>query len=289
LTPATNNEPEERDFLLAMATAQGHRKPVAMHSFACQGCGATFILPPQVISATCSYCGSAHVVSIEETRELIEPDAVIPFAFTQKNAVQYIVEWAKKKKIKPDGRVQLPLGMYLPVWTFDLGGEVPCNIHIMTNDRQNPVKVVKSTEIVYLNNISIPATRKLGNLLAKVVQGFNYDVIAQYDPRYLADWPAEVYGITMSDASLDARAKAGELIKERISATNTAGGTVIKITLSPGNISIDGFKLVLIPVWLTTYTVEGKAYNILVNGQTGVVNGQTPAINLLGWLDGILK
>ena len=49
------DEPAGRDFLLAMATVQGHRKPVAMHSFQCRGCGATFLLAPEVISATCSW------------------------------------------------------------------------------------------------------------------------------------------------------------------------------------------------------------------------------------------
>jgi hypothetical protein len=289
LVSAADNEPVERDFMLAMATAKGHRKPVAIHSFACKGCGAAFILPPQVISATCSYCGSAHVVSVEETRELVEPDGVIPFAFTQKTAVQHVVEWARKKKVKPEGKVQLPLGMYLPVWTFDLGGLVPCSIHVMTNDRNDPIKIVKSTEAVYLNDIPVPATRKLGSLLVKTVQGFNYSAMVQYDPRFLADWPAEVYGITMSDASLDGRARAGELIKQRISASSTESGTVLKVTFSPATISIEGFKLTLIPVWLTSYNFEGKSYNILVNGQTGSVNGQTPVTNLFGWLDEILK
>jgi hypothetical protein len=289
LVSVVDSEPEDQDFILAMATAKGHRKPVTMHSFACKGCGAAFILPPQVISATCSYCGSAHVVSVEETCELIEPDGVIPFAFTQKSAVQYVVAWAKKKKVKPDGKVQLPLGIYLPVWTFDLGGLVPCSIQVMTNDRNHPVKTVESTETVYMNDIPVPATRKLGGLLAKTAQSFDYNSMLPYDPRFLADWLAEVYGITMSDASLDARARAGELLKQRINASNTEGGTVIKVSLSPATISIEGFKLALIPVWLTTYIFEGKAYNILVNGQTGVVNGQTPTANLFDWLDGILK
>ena len=47
----SGGEAEEQDFLIAMATARGHGKPVAMQVFHCQGCGAEFTLPPDIISA----------------------------------------------------------------------------------------------------------------------------------------------------------------------------------------------------------------------------------------------
>ena len=84
-----NSAPEfEQDFILAMATGKGHRKPVAMKTFNCQGCGAQFLLPPEKISSVCAYCGSPHVVV--GTQDLVEPDAIIPMAFDQHQAIRRI-------------------------------------------------------------------------------------------------------------------------------------------------------------------------------------------------------
>ncbi len=286
------DEPVERDFLLAMATAQGHRKPVAMHSFQCQGCGATFLLAPQVISATCSYCASPHVISIDESRELIEPDGILPFAFGQKNAAHYLVDWAKKKKIKPDGKVQMPHGIYLPVWSFDVGGEIPYTAQITVNEGRNRKVVVKTlsdTHPVYATDVPVAATRKFGKLLENALGGFKLAEAVPYDPRFLSDWLAEVYEIPMSDASLDARKKIYDQTKHQVDLLLSTQGSVSNFKPVSASISIESFKLVLVPTWVTSYVVEGKPYNVLVNGQTGAVVGETPSLDLLKWVENILK
>jgi hypothetical protein len=287
-----SKEPEERDFLLAMATAQGHRKPVALHSFQCKGCGATFLLAPDVISATCSYCGSPHVIAIDETRELIEPDGVIPFAFDQKNAGRYLVNWAKKKKVKPDGKVQMPHGIYLPVWSFELGGEIPYTAQIMVNEskgRKVVLKTISDAHPVVAFNVPVAATRKQGPLLNNALEGFNLAEAVPYDPRFLSDWPAEVYEITMSDASLDARKVVYEQTRHKVEILLGTQGNVENFKPSSSRMSVESFKLILVPVWLTRYIVEGKTYNVIVNGQTGAVSGETPSLDLLGWVGNMLK
>jgi hypothetical protein len=45
----------EKDFIIAMATARGHGKPLNEQVFHCEGCGCEFILPPDQISSTCVY------------------------------------------------------------------------------------------------------------------------------------------------------------------------------------------------------------------------------------------
>lgn len=287
------DEPVERDFLLAMATAQGHRKPVAIHSFKCQGCGATFLLAPEVISATCSYCGSPHVISIDETRELIEPDGIIPFAFDQKNAGRYLVNWAKKKKVKPDGKVELPHGIYLPVWSFDLGGEIPYTVQIAVTEgrgsRKLVVKTISDTYPVYAANVPVAATRKFGKLLEDALSGFKLAEAVPYDPRFLSDWMAEVYEIIMSDASLDARKKVYDKARREVEILLGTQGGVENFRPSSSKMSVESFKLILVPTWVTSYIVEGKPFNVLVNGQTGEVVGETPSLDLLGWVENMLK
>jgi hypothetical protein len=287
------DEPVERDFLLAMATAQGHRKPVAMHSFQCRGCGAAFILAPDVISATCSYCGSPHVIAIDESRELIEPDGILPFAFDQKNASRYLVNWAKKKKVKPDGKVQMPHGIYLPVWSFDLGGEIPYTAQIAVTEgrgsRKVVIKTISDTHPVVEMNVPVAGTRKQGSLLEDALGGFNLAEAVSYDPRFLSDWPAEVYEITMSDASLDARKVVYDQTCHKVQILLDTQGNVENFKPASSKMSVESFKLILVPAWLTSYAVEGKTYKVLVNGQTGAVTGETPSLDLLGWVGNMLK
>jgi len=119
-----DEEAQERDFFTAMATLRGHSKPVAKKVFHCEGCGAEFLLAPDSISATCAYCASPHVVHHGETRDLLDPDAIIPHEFNQREAVEILVNWVKENKFTPQGRVLPPRGFYVPVWTFDIGGSI---------------------------------------------------------------------------------------------------------------------------------------------------------------------
>jgi hypothetical protein len=270
----------EQDFILAMATGKGHRKPVATQTFNCQGCGAQFILPPQVISETCAYCGSVHVV--KTTRELLEPDSIVPMAFGQRDAALRLVKWVEKNEIKPEGKVQAPRGIYLPIWTFDIMGNIPWNGTIYRNKQTIPVS---GEEIVSYDDIVVYGTPKLADLMPKIIQGFTLSGAPAYDSRYLAGWPAEVNATTLSAASLEARKQAVLRVRASI---RMQMGHVSNLGYATSGVSITSFKLALIPVWVTEYPLEGHAFRVLINGQSGQVHGETPSRGVLGWLDSML-
>jgi DNA-directed RNA polymerase subunit RPC12/RpoP len=114
----------ERDFTVAMATARGHIHPVGMTPFACQGCGASFLLTSTTLSLNCSYCGSAHVVEVSDTRQMIPPEGVIPFAVSYQEARRAFHQWCKDQGLRGKVKVTPVRGHYMPAWTFDLSGEV---------------------------------------------------------------------------------------------------------------------------------------------------------------------
>jgi len=39
---------------------------------------------------------------------------------------------------------------------------------------------------------------------------------------------------------------------------------------------VDSFRLLLLPVWLVTYTWGEKRFQVVINGQSGAVFGQKP-------------
>jgi len=297
----TGDLAEEKDFFGAMATLRGHSKPIARQVFHCKGCGAEFILPPDQISASCAYCTSPHVVSLEESRELIDPDAIIPHTLNRKNAVQLLVEWVKENNFVPQGKVQPPRGFYLPVWTFDFAGYISYSGQ-RYEDEDNPFKQgsrnrVKVTERgdypVYIDDLVLPANHDYRDMVLMLIATYNFRESKPYDTRYLANWPAEAYEIALGDASLEARSRAYKQYKKKLQRDMK----LMNMTSSSANLAIDSYKLLMLPVWLTTYPYDGEEYHVFINGQNGAVRGELPREvlkankkngGILGWLDEIL-
>ena len=270
----------EKDFIIAMATARGHGKPLDQQVFHCEGCSCEFILPPSQISSTCVYCGSPHVVNWESEEQLLSPDGILPHAFDQKRATQLLIEWVKLNEIKPEKQVDLPRGVYLPLWTFDLGGGIDyVGEAIAANEtefsgRQQKRIQVKDCYPVQINDLPIPASRKLSSVFLKLIPSFELKGIKPYDPRYLANWPAEVYDIPMAEASLDARSEGYSLYKRNL--PNLLAPMDL-ISTSSAKLMVESFRLNLLPVWVMEIPFGDRQHLVLINGQNGTVESDLPA------------
>jgi hypothetical protein len=294
---ATGELAEEKDFFGAMATLRGHSKPTARQVFHCEGCGAEFILPPDQISTSCVYCTSPHVISLEGGRELLDPDAIIPHMLNKKQAAQMLVQWVQDNNFVPQGKVQAPRGLYIPVWTFDFAGFISYRGE-RYEDEDNPFqqrsrqrrKVSESGEYpVYIDDLVLPANHAYQKLVRELIETFNFRESKPYDNRYLANWPAEAYEIALGDASLEARSLAYKGYKKK----HQRETSLMNLTSSSANMAIDSYKLLMLPIWITTYPYAGEEFHVLVNGQNGSVRGELPKEvakankkngGLMGWL-----
>jgi len=294
---------QEHDFSVAMATAKGHASPVGMMSFTCQACGACFLLGPNVLSLNCAYCGSAHVVELSETRRLIPPEGLIPFEVSQKEAHSAFREWFKKQGLQGKAKATPARGLYLPAWTFDLSGEIHWQgyvyrdqspsvglggLQVSLSGSRSSRKLVREqgSHLVYEDDVLVPASHKLpADLILEEAERFLLGEVVPYDQAYLADWPAEVYEISVSDASLVARRlaleKARRFVNIRVGATL---GHVKDLQLNSSGLVTESFKLILLPVWVARYRHEKTIYHALVNGQTGQVRAKVPR----NWLQKLL-
>lgn len=265
----------EKDFIVAMATIKGHGKPLQEQVFHCNGCGAEFILPPKQISANCAYCDSPHVVSLEKSKDLVAPNSILPFAFDQKRATRLLIDWVEGSNIKPEKKVGLPRGIYLPVWTFDIGGFIDYTGEIVEDDdnpftkrREKKVTRINDQYPVMVNDLALPASRKLSQVFMKLIPSFDFSALKEYDPRYLASWLAEVYDVPMADASLDARSIAFKELKKQL--PNLLNDVKL-VSASSAGMLVESFKLALLPVWMTELPFGGREHLVLINGQNGTV------------------
>ncbi|MDD5370416.1 MAG: hypothetical protein PHQ40_15140, partial [Anaerolineaceae bacterium] len=234
----------EQDFAIAMATAQGHLHPEVTRTIACQGCGAEFLLPPEVLSLTCPYCNSVYVVDKAGTRELVAPSGLIPFQFDRLKARQtcedYLRDWGEPVSLPPGA----PQALYQPVWCFTVSGQAPWNCQRYSNRRWIPDM---GANIVFFRDMLIAASPKLQTLFPHDIQGYTLSALVPYDGRYLADWPAETYQVSMADASLKAREFALEETRRQIQ--DAFLDETRNLTVSSAEIAIESFRLVLLPVW----------------------------------------
>lgn len=286
----------EKDFIIAMATARGHGRPLDEQVFHCEGCNCEFILPPNQISSTCVYCGSPHVVNWESEEQLLAPDGIIPHAFDQQKAVKILADWVKSNDIQPEKSIDLPRGVYLPLWTFDLGGEIDYvgekvdDSEIQFNRRHAKKIRVSDCYPVQVNDMPIPASRKLSAVFLKLIPYFELRGVKPYDARYLANWPAEVYDIPMAEASLDARSQAFKRYKDDLPTLLTP---IEIVSTSSASMTVDSFRLNLLPVWITELAFGGRQHLVLINGQHGTVASDIPerepeSTGLMDWLSDLL-
>jgi len=271
---------KEKDFIVAMATMKGHGKPLQEQVFQCSGCGAEVILPPDQISANCIYCDSPYVVSLEKAKDLLAPDAILPHGFDQKHAVKLLIQWVKQNKIEPEIQVNIPRGLYLPLWTFDIGGEVEYTYEMIENQNEaysknEYPKVMRITDQypVLMDDLPLPASRKLSAVFLKLIPSFELTSLKAYDPRFLVSWPAEIYDVPMADASLDARSQAYNKYKNDLPHLLN---NIRIIHTSSANLTVESFKLNLLPVWMTEIPFGGREHLVLINGQSGVVASDMP-------------
>jgi Zn finger protein HypA/HybF involved in hydrogenase expression len=279
---STTSSSGEQDFIVARADGSGLRSPVAVQTFKCQGCGATFILAPEEISATCAYCGSVHVVALEEKQQMVEPDSILPMAFDQKQATWHLVHWVEGSKITPQEQVQPPRGLYLPTWTFDIIGSMPWNGMVFRNKREVPVS---GTKEINFNDVRILGSKKLANLMVKTLPEFDLSCATKYDARFLAGWMADVYDLPMADASLEARRISVEHLRKMII---QEFGYIQNLGYSSSGIMVSAFKLILVPIWVTEIKAHDRTGRVLINGRTGSVHSEIQARGLEGWLETML-
>ncbi len=273
----------EQDFIAALATAKGHLQPVATRILQCQSCAVEFTLAPKTLSITCPYCDSVYVTKTAETHEIMPPHALIPFATSEGEIRRVLGRWFKKHEIDQP-RITPIVGIYLPLWTFDIGGEATWRGREKKGENWIPMT---GSRHLYWDDILVAGGKRPSKQLTFAFTDFDMTGIVEYDSRYLADWPAERYQLPLADASIQARKQIrNELMRNPGKLLH--GRYVQDFSVGTSKLSIDSFKLILLPLWMVHYKTEGKVYDVIINGQTKAIRGDRPQ-NVVGKLFSWLK
>ena len=286
---------EEQDWVAAIYAVHGHRWELPTErSFRCSSCGALVLLPPSQISSECPFCGVPYVAHATEERELIEPNGLAPFAFSASDAYALVGKWLQQQKLDHDGQSQTtrvpPRPIFIPFWTFDMDGEISWHGWQTSTQQRRFVRVPAGGTIpLYYDDVLVPATSSLPTELLSRLQ-YDTHAISPYSPDLLASWPAEIYSISVADASVRAleRAYKSPQTQALISTSVSTAGEIEDLQVESPRLSVTSYKLLMLPVWVGAYTFDAASYNVVVNGQSGVVEGAEPDRPLKRFLNTLL-
>jgi predicted RNA-binding Zn-ribbon protein involved in translation (DUF1610 family) len=271
--PEPNREIEGRPFVATMWTARGHRTPVATQSFTCGSCGAAVLLAAGQLSLVCPYCAGVYTIETPEIRELLAPDAIIPFAVTEADATERVRRSIRDRH--DDTRIDRVRGMFVPIWVFSFIGEVAWTgtIHEKTfgYETQEPAS---GAHAIIQHVVRVPGVRRPPEPVDAFLHEVELTGLSPFDARLLAAWPALAYDISLENASAAARSVAVRQLRTEV--LENLDGDVHDVSMEFNRMAVDSFTLALIPIWVVELLRGDSRVPVLVSGQTGALAAESP-------------
>lgn len=288
----------EYDLTSAAETANtnwGNEKRVIQ----CQSCGAKTVLDATTTAQFCAFCGSAHVVKIEELAG-IAPESLVPFKISRAKAQSLFIKWIRGRLFAPNAlkseyQNERMTGMYIPHWTYDADTHSTFSAlagtyyHVTETDRiiENGVEKTVARQVrkinwwptsgtysCYYDDITVNASRQIDDKLMQRLQPYRLDELVRYRPEFLSGFLAERYSRGLQEGWELAKESVRENIRHGI--TKKIGADEVRNLRVSTSFKEIKYKHILLPVWISSYTYQGKVYQYMVNGQTGEIQGRCP-------------
>ncbi len=142
---------------------------------------------------------------------------------------------------------------------------------------------------VLVGDVVVPATHRVPYALHEIFERFDLSAAVPYDPAYLADWPAEIHEITVSDASLVARRRVLDHARSDVERqAESEVGKLQDLKIFSRSLSVQTYKLLLVPIWIANYRYDGITYTVAISGQTAEVHAEEPPGFVRRFLNSVL-
>lgn len=260
----------------------------------CEQCGAKVHIDSTKSSAVCPYCGTPLMLEKSQVKRFWQPDYLLPFAIDRKQCGELFQNWLNGKWFLPskykNGNVleEKFRGVYYPYWAYGAHtrttyeGERGKDRKVTKkgSDGKPVEKTVtdwKNVSGVVMNdfsNILVPATNCLPAEIIAEHKKWPVGSLVEYTPEYTAGFSTEVYTVDFTEGMNTAKDEMEEEIESDI--RRDIGGDRQRINHKDVNYSDLVFKLVLLPLWISSFTINDKTYQFIINGRTGELHGDYP-------------
>jgi uncharacterized CHY-type Zn-finger protein len=289
---------EEIDYLDFIANKANSSNTIEVLTIKCDTCGAQTTFAENVVAQTCDFCDSPLVAKRGETSKIIEPESMLTFKVTDKVGQDLFKKWLKKIWFAPNDLKKFAYqkerlhGVYLPYWTYDsrttthYTGQRGDNYHEQeqyTNDKgETSTRTVTKVRWSYrsgtvynsFDDVLVVASKSLPEKYLYRLEPWDLQALTPYDPKYLAGFKAESYGVDVQQGF----EKAKDIMETEIDSSirSDIGGDEQQITSKDIDYQDITFKHILLPIWLSAYRYNNKVYRFMINGRTGEVQGERP-------------
>ena len=265
--------------------------------FNCKNCGAEIVMDVNSLSTTCPYCGSNHVTEAGDDAGTLSPGGVVPFKITQQQAGELFRKWIGGKLFAPNAakksaKAESFQGIYLPYWTFDAQTEtdftgqygINRTEHYRDSDGKDQTRTVtdwyntSGHHSEFIDDELVCASKNHTEKFLKSIEPFDTGSNVVYSPEYLSGFLAERYTVPLDEgwnsATKQIESHLRAAIRNQIERENSADdGRVDKMKVGYSKMT---YKYLLLPLWMSSFTFNGKIFQFVVNGQTGKVGGKSP-------------
>ncbi|PID85425.1 MAG: hypothetical protein CSA11_07740 [Chloroflexi bacterium] len=259
----------------------------------CNRCAARTTFSTDMLTHTCPFCGSNQVVQVKAPQDVLRPRFLIPFTVTAEECRKKTAVWLQDSWMLPAELSQLAnkaryTPIYIPYWTFDATTQAKWRAEVAhqtvrqvyVNGRwqsrtQTEWRRESGKAVVEFDDLLVTGSQYLSQHLLRQVQNYDVAALVPYDASFLAGIQAQAY-----DVDLDAAWEKGR----RAMRTKTKAACKGQATSRQmRNFSMDlafkdeNWRYILMPLYLATYPYGSETYQVLINGQTGMIAGSRPA------------
>ena len=268
----------------------------------CESCGSDLSVAANDLSTTCPFCASNRVIARVAAQDALRPRFLIPFKLEGNECQPRVKAWLGKGWMHPSdlaraaGSAQFT-GVYLPFWTFDAtihakwraevgyerteryydSGSKSWKTRTKIDWRWEEGRIAQNQD----DWLGI-GTTKISHILLKRLYPFKVNELTPYEAGFLAGWQALNYDIPLQDAwdtvKEDMRERAREGCRTQIKSHHVRNFSML------ADFEDEVWRYILLPVYAAAYRFENETFQVLVNGQTGVVAGQKPIAWWKVWL-----
>jgi len=283
--------------------AEDNEAAIEQRHFRCENCGAEVAVDSDQRSYTCAFCDSTYVVEFTpEQSDRQPPEFVIGFAVTLEKAQEEFRRWLGANGWFRPGDLQSAQiaeklrGVYLPFWSFSMLarsqwsagiGEYWWKTETYTTRDKDGKTVTKTRRVRktewwnldgrhhrYYSGYLVSGSRGLSQQDADRIKPFHLPALKRYRPYFLAGWLSEEYSVELEDALQTCQQEFYHREQQNVAA-HLPGDTHrgLRVGTEFSDVNSD---LILLPVYLLSYSYGDKLYRFMINGQTGKAAGDKP-------------
>ncbi len=289
---AVGKAADEFEFTVETMERVAHGWGTERTELSCNRCAARTTISSDMLTHTCPFCGSNQVVQTKAPQDVLRPRFLVPFSVTEdgcreKTAVWLSSTWLAPSELRKFAHHSNYVPIYIPFWTFDADthadwrAEVAHTKTVTTGHGKNrTTKTVtewrweSGNAHLNIDDLLVNGSNQVSTILLEQMQGYNLNALTPYDPAFLAGIQAQAYDTGLDEAWATGRGQMREQTRQKCRAGATSS-RMRNFSMSMG-FSKESWRYILLPLYLATYHYENKPYQVMVNGQNGVIAGQRP-------------